>query len=212
MKDQCRKWGFIAYTTWWLGDWLYSIFLLVEHGYFDLLGIMIVVSMLVLISALGLIGYALQFRLFSPNVWRNLFYFHTGILILKSVIFIYGVYFPALVGYIISWLLNAPLLIGLYRYSQPNREIWKKREDQALLEQLKGALCSHGHLIASHTTGNKNIKVDLIMQPEGYVVRMKYIADTNQSFKNEFASLESAIKFIETYASIGPKQLLSAHG
>ncbi|MGL6260048.1 hypothetical protein [Vibrio sp. WXL210] len=210
MNCRIKKRAFIAYIVCWIALSLYGLSAQVEQGYPTVLGIMSAV--LVLISASGLIGYALQFRLFSPNAWRNLFYFHTGTLLLLSVMFIDGVRLLEVIVYLVTWLLNAPLLFGLYRYSEPNNEIWRMREEQALLEQLMGALSIHGHLIANHTTGNKNIKVDLIMEQESYVVRMKYFADTNQSFKNEFASLESAIKFIEKYASIGPKQLLSANG
>lgn len=156
---------------------------------------------------IGFYGFLFKKPIFTPKVWRNLFYLQCVALILQftPVLFEFSIELLAINGLIL--IVTLPMLVCLYKYSSPDSEIWISASEREKVSQIETLLATTDVISASKTMGEKTTTVTMSKTAGCYTVHIKRVSTEIESFKNEFITLNRAVEFVEKYTSISSEEL-----
>ncbi|MBU2899002.1 hypothetical protein [Vibrio hepatarius] len=160
---------------------------------------------------LGFYGYLFKKPIFTPKVWRILFYLQCFALVLQLMPILFEFSIELLVINGIMLIITLPILVCLYRYSSPDSEIWISATDRVKVSQIERLLATTEVISASKTTGEKTTTVTMSKVADNYIVHIKRTSTEVESFKNEFVTLNRAVEFVEKYTSISSEELVTLH-
>lgn len=160
---------------------------------------------------IGFVHYVFEKRFQSPKVWKRLFYLKCVGLAGFLVLFIISPNIYSFLNFLFIFIFELPMLICIYKYSQPKSDIWTSESEKLQFIHLAKILDDGKELSAYKSIDQKNTTV-LITKVDGtYRVKVDRQSNYAESFVKEFSTVPKAVYFMEQYTPIDMDELIASN-
>ncbi|WOD09165.1 hypothetical protein [Marinomonas sp. GJ51-6] len=159
----------------------------------------------------GFVHYVFEKRFQSSKVWKRLFYLKCVGLAGFLVLFIISPNIYSFLNFLFIFIFEFPMLICIYKYSQPKSDIWTSESEKLQFIHLAKILDDGKELSAYKSIDQKNTTV-LITKVDGtYRVKVDRQSNYAESFVKNFSTVPKAVYFMEQYTPIAMDELLASN-